>query len=357
MTDLERRYRWLLRAYPADYRRERGAELVGTYLDLAGPGRRWPSPADATDLLRGGVRQRLRAAGADDLTPGVRLAAALALLTATTLAGIWAVGELRAPTVFGVPGFGPFVSLGVVVWAGWLLAALVLAVAPGRAARLTIGGALLLTVAVVPVAAATGLPRPPLLVLVPQAALGALALALPTRPAPLARYAPLAGAALAAATMQSMMGAGRYWGYYGWTAEAVLPPAGGLLLAVTVLLGVGLAMRQDHRGGWALLVLLTPIGLLTVHLLAGAVDGLAGAPRPTYPTLVGSSVVVALAGPLLLPLAVAARRRLAPPSWFRSTLQPGSTLQFGPTSQPGPTSQSAPTSQSDSRCPTCGRPD
>lgn len=37
MNDLERRYLRLLRAYPADYRRARGAEIVGTYLDLATP--------------------------------------------------------------------------------------------------------------------------------------------------------------------------------------------------------------------------------------------------------------------------------------------------------------------------------
>ncbi|WP_434090352.1 hypothetical protein [Micromonospora avicenniae] len=97
MSDLERRYLRLLRAYPADYRRSRGAEIVGTYLDLAEQGQRWPSPADAADLLRGGLRQRLRAAGAADLIPGVRLAAVLAFLTATTLAAAWSVLELHPP--------------------------------------------------------------------------------------------------------------------------------------------------------------------------------------------------------------------------------------------------------------------
>ncbi|MEU7934965.1 hypothetical protein [Micromonospora echinofusca] len=101
MSELERRYHRLLRAYPAEYRRARGAEIVGTYLDLAGPGRRWPSPADAADLVRGGLRQRLRAAGAADLVPGVRLAAVLAFLTATALAGAWSVLELRPPPAGG----------------------------------------------------------------------------------------------------------------------------------------------------------------------------------------------------------------------------------------------------------------
>ena len=33
MTALERRWRWLLRAYPAWYRRERGDEMLGTLME------------------------------------------------------------------------------------------------------------------------------------------------------------------------------------------------------------------------------------------------------------------------------------------------------------------------------------
>ncbi|MFI7079580.1 hypothetical protein ACIBO1_19970 [Micromonospora sp. NPDC049903] len=44
----------------------------------------------------GGVRERLRAAGAVDLIPGVRLAATLASTTATALAGIWTTAETIA---------------------------------------------------------------------------------------------------------------------------------------------------------------------------------------------------------------------------------------------------------------------
>ena len=39
---LERRYRRWLLACPAEYRRERGDELVATLLDLAGPNRTRP---------------------------------------------------------------------------------------------------------------------------------------------------------------------------------------------------------------------------------------------------------------------------------------------------------------------------
>ncbi|MGW0433865.1 hypothetical protein ACWDV4_15165 [Micromonospora sp. NPDC003197] len=88
-STLERRYRRLLWAYPADYRTHRGPEIVGTYLDLAGSDRRRPSLSDVADLLRGGLRQRLRAADSLGLIDGVRLAAALALPVAVALATAW----------------------------------------------------------------------------------------------------------------------------------------------------------------------------------------------------------------------------------------------------------------------------
>ena len=76
------------------------------------------------DVVVGGVRERLRAAGAADLIPGVRLAATLAFTTATALAGIWTAAETIAGRAsWGVPTFGPFATTGIIVWAVWLLAA------------------------------------------------------------------------------------------------------------------------------------------------------------------------------------------------------------------------------------------
>lgn len=60
MTGLERRYRWLLRAYPRSYRHEHQEEMLGLLLEMAVPGQRRPAFRDAVDLLRGGVRIRLR---------------------------------------------------------------------------------------------------------------------------------------------------------------------------------------------------------------------------------------------------------------------------------------------------------
>ncbi|MCO1597125.1 hypothetical protein M8C17_18380 [Micromonospora sp. RHAY321] len=312
MTDLERRYLRLLSAYPADYRRARGAEIVGTYLDLAAPDRRWPSPADAMDLLRGGLRQRVRAAGAADLVPGVRLAAVLALLTAAPLAGLWTVLELRpAQPDFGLPAAGPFVSLGIVAWIAWLLAALVQAVTPGRWTRYAVALAVLVTVALVPAAALTGLPRPPLFVLLPQIGLGLVALGAPdTVPAPL-RAAPLVAVGVVGLAgpilLPRELFAVSY--YTTWTLTPVLPAAAVVVLAVAVLLAAGLALRADHRGGWAALILLTPVGLLALYPLAGATDGQPSAFSPSWASLAATAALVTLVGPALLPLTLALRTR------------------------------------------------
>jgi hypothetical protein len=59
---LERRYRWLLRAYPSRYRDTHGDELIGTLLEAASPTQRLPSGREATGLLLGGLRTRARAA-------------------------------------------------------------------------------------------------------------------------------------------------------------------------------------------------------------------------------------------------------------------------------------------------------
>jgi hypothetical protein len=58
VTGLERRCRWLLRAYPAWYRRERSGEMLGTLLEASLPGRTWPSFRDARALVIGGLRVR-----------------------------------------------------------------------------------------------------------------------------------------------------------------------------------------------------------------------------------------------------------------------------------------------------------
>ncbi|MBY8873933.1 hypothetical protein K7640_19060 [Micromonospora sp. PLK6-60] len=309
MTELERRYLRLLWAYPAAYRRARGAEIVGTYLDLAAPGRRWPTPADAVDLARGGLAARLRAAGATDLLPGVRLAAALAFVTATALAAIWTVLEVQPPNPeFDLPTFGQLHSVGVVVWAAWLLAALAYALAPHRVARATRWAAVLLTALVTPVAALAGLPRPPLLLLVPQLVLGLVALGLPRRPPVWARVAPLLVAALAAAVGVHWFGREVFGtDYYGFLVLQAPVVVAVVLLLATIVLALDRARRRDFRGGWALLILLTPIGLLAVRELAGSVER-----NPDWATLAATAAAVGLLGPGLLLAALTARLQVLP---------------------------------------------
>lgn len=60
MTTIERRCRFLLRAYPGSYRAERGDEILGTLLEASAPGRSWPQARDARALILGGLRVRAR---------------------------------------------------------------------------------------------------------------------------------------------------------------------------------------------------------------------------------------------------------------------------------------------------------
>lgn len=58
MTLLERRWRWLLLAYPAWYRRRRVEEMLGTLVEAYPADGRWPSFRDARALIIGGLRVR-----------------------------------------------------------------------------------------------------------------------------------------------------------------------------------------------------------------------------------------------------------------------------------------------------------
>jgi hypothetical protein len=63
MTDranLERAYRRLLAWYPRAFRRQSGQEFLGVLMACAPPGQRRPGLAESADLIRSGVRLRLR---------------------------------------------------------------------------------------------------------------------------------------------------------------------------------------------------------------------------------------------------------------------------------------------------------
>src|SRR3954470_14891364 len=56
---LARRYRRWLLAYPRDYRRERGPEILATLLDTADPDRSRPAAREAAVLVRHGLGRRV----------------------------------------------------------------------------------------------------------------------------------------------------------------------------------------------------------------------------------------------------------------------------------------------------------
>jgi hypothetical protein len=314
MTDLERRYaRWMALFYPAGYRRERGSELVDTYLSMAAPGRQRPSATDVADLAAGGLRQHLRIA--QGLRPGFALAGLLALMTATAAAAGWTIFEVFTPTPYWTSPVQPFLTLGIAAWAAWLLAAGLYVATPGRLFRWATGSAVLVTAGVVPAAMLTGWPRPPLCVLLPQLALGVVALGATGRHPWWMRLVPFAAAALSVPiAVGTARGSGYYDGGYYGLAVTTLPAAAMMLLIGAMLLALGLAARQDYRGVWALLILLTPTGMLALHPLGAMLDDNSfGRPIiPTWPSMVVASVLVAVVGPALVPLALAIRGRLSP---------------------------------------------
>jgi hypothetical protein len=309
MTDLERRYaRWTALFYPADHRRARGSELMDTYLSLAAPDRRRPSPADIADLAAGGLRQHLRTARG--LGPGFRLAGLLALTTATACATGWATLEVLAPIPSWSSHVGPFLSLAVAAWAAWLLAAVVHVAASGRWFRWAAGLAVLVTALIVPAAALTGLPRPPLSVLLPQMVLGVVALGAAGQRPWWVRLMPIGvAAAILPVAISAAPTLGFISGYFDLAART-LPAAAVTLLIGALLIALGLAFRRDYRGAWAMLILFTPIGMLAVNPLGAVFDsGHGRAVIPAWSSMVVASVLVATIGPMLLSLALLARGR------------------------------------------------
>src|ERR1700739_3484547 len=92
MNTLERRSRVLLTAYPAEYRRERGEEILGTLLEATPQGRAWPVARDVLALMIGGLRARAaanrRLTAAADIRLGVPLGVAI-MMSTSAAAFLW----------------------------------------------------------------------------------------------------------------------------------------------------------------------------------------------------------------------------------------------------------------------------
>jgi hypothetical protein len=139
---LEARYRRLLRTLPPEYRRDRGEEMLGVLLELAGPGQTRPSAHERIDLLAQAVRVWLRAAlrptrrDVDATLAALSVALPVLLVIPLTTVAV----ELVA---FSVASNGPPVSKVMdymwdwQVWALWAVAVPAVLTGMRRAAQLT----------------------------------------------------------------------------------------------------------------------------------------------------------------------------------------------------------------------------
>jgi hypothetical protein len=272
-------YHKLLFAYPERYRAERGDELIGAYLEMAGDRRR-PRLADATDLILGGLRQRLRSAGLAGIADGLPIAAALAMAAGSALAVFFLLTvESGTVSTVGWLRVGPFATLGSVVFVAWLLAAVTAAVAPGAPTRLavagTVGTLLVVTVLSKQSLAMIQVDGLPAYIIVPLLGLALIALAQARDSGWLLRLLPLISAiATAAWIMAGGADIARVAQYESCCmASEPLPmalttAALGLLLAGTAA-AVALGRRGDQRGLWVLTILVPPVMLLESMWLDG----------------------------------------------------------------------------------------
>ncbi|WP_412539327.1 hypothetical protein R8Z50_26225 [Longispora sp. K20-0274] len=309
---LERRYRALLRAYPSEFRVERGEELVATLLDGTRPGQRWPAPGDVADMLGSGLRRRLgldRHAAAE---VGLRRAAPVALVLLAALSA--SVLYRLVPGSDGLPSGVNWFVTGVAV--GWLAVVLCWAVLPRAAGRVVLGVALAATVVgqfVAGVLPPRNGPGSETLSLFPHhfllfVLLGALAL-LGTRDrgAPLGvRFVVVVGSALAVAgTWLWITVVGNSTTVFGsyflapWEAgpEAIL---GLVTLVVLTVAGVRARRGGDRGWLWTAVLLLVPLAGMTLPMLiVGYGDGLLlslGALRgPVSPLVLLAAVGVVVA--------------------------------------------------------------
>jgi hypothetical protein len=102
---LERRARWLVGAYPAAYRADRGEEIVGTLLEAAPPGRNWPSPREAVSVIAAGLRARREANLRQGLPASLRQTAVIGAAVYLVQLPCSALGEV---VTAGRAGFLPF---------------------------------------------------------------------------------------------------------------------------------------------------------------------------------------------------------------------------------------------------------
>lgn len=105
-ADLERRYSRLLAWYPAAFRREHEAEMLGVLIDNARDGQQLVGLADAADLVKGALTMRFRVPSEAPrmVAVAIRLMyAGAAVLLAGWISNVVTEGSVRSAMVRAVP--------------------------------------------------------------------------------------------------------------------------------------------------------------------------------------------------------------------------------------------------------------
>jgi hypothetical protein len=145
VNSLERRARWLLRVYPAAYRRERGDEMIGTLLEATPEGRAWPRLRDARALVIGGLQAHAGQSRQCTTPANLRVAVMVGL---ALYVSVWAsdfAARVIIQAVHGY-GFGGYPAWQLAAWSLFSVATVVLAWTAPRISVLT--GALAVAAAV-----------------------------------------------------------------------------------------------------------------------------------------------------------------------------------------------------------------
>lgn len=324
----ERAWRRLAAVYPRWYQERRGEEIVDTVLEAAGSAPPWRRWAEAVSLVGHGLALRAdlgtegALGGLLDAAAAPGLAGAAVVSAVSFVAGDWqpwsSTSSALGPVVTA-GHFGPFATIGPVVYLAWVVAALARMVWRPAWSKRFVTLALAVTVLAVPTSAVLGVERPPLFVLAAVAGLGLPSLLGPgaarrRRPAAvlvgalatLALLAPTAlPVALAGVGSSSTHGGHGGFAYY-QSGMAVL--AGWMpVIAVVVIAGAAVAALGGRRElGGAGVVLVAP------WLLLSALH----APRASTALASGIALAALIAGLVVLGAAhqaLLAQRHSPPP--------------------------------------------
>lgn len=252
----EATYRRLLRAYPRSWRVHRQEEVVDVLMQGAEQSRDGRvGVLEAAGLLAGGLEERLeRVLQLVPLRVRERVAA-LAIASGAALAVVLLLfAELPLPgrtqmAPYPVTGWGPVMTLGVLPCLGWVLALVLVGVHRLREARWAALITMVVTAAVVPLAQASGLPRPPLFLLGVQVVLAALAGTARVSWSPAARRGVVTTALVLTVVLSatqlarpSLAQDPRLSFYRGWGLPQV-GTAGAVLAVVAVVVAIALAWQ------------------------------------------------------------------------------------------------------------------